>query len=78
MCWTYHRCSTPISIPIPVKYADDAAYRAKRHLDAQHIENTPKGRENEEQRLAREKRMIREMSTKIKVNENLEFLPYYV
>ncbi|XP_054718038.1 protein argonaute-4-like [Uloborus diversus] len=33
LCYTFARCTKSISIPVPVQYADLAAYRARRHLE---------------------------------------------
>lgn len=34
LCHMYARCTKSISIPVPVAYADLAAYRARQHLEA--------------------------------------------
>lgn len=79
MCYAYVRCPTPISIPIPVKYADLAAFRAKQHLAAQNTKYnlTQPQNESEQQRRDREAQCIARMNSTIKVHDNIVFIPYY-
>lgn len=35
LCHTYARCTRTINIPVPVAYADLAAYRARFHLESE-------------------------------------------
>ena len=79
MCYGCCRCATPISIPVPVKYADLAAYRTKQHTAAKNIEYQLTGPpdETDDQKRQREANNIRHMNNEIKVHDNIVFLPYY-
>ena len=69
---------TPISIPIPVKYADLAAYRAKQHTAAQNTEFAQGGRnENDDQRRQRERNNIQLLNSTMVVADNIKIIPYY-
>ena len=80
MCFSYCRTMKSISIPIPTKYADLAAYRTKQHmnmLEMRRIVEKPTRDETEQQKRDREKRMIEKLNGEIKIHPNMEFLPYY-
>ncbi|CAG2101208.1 unnamed protein product, partial [Medioppia subpectinata] len=78
MCYTYCRCTSPISIPMPVAYADLVATRAKDHIEAQNLAFQPRVKdETADQKRARESANIALLNGKVVVHENVVLLPYY-
>ena len=79
MCYAYCRCPTPISIPIPTKYADLAAYRTKQHtnqVERNILEQARRG-ETEDQKREREQRMIEKLNGRIEIHPNMKSIPFY-
>ncbi|CAG2171047.1 unnamed protein product [Oppiella nova] len=90
LCYVYARCDTPISIPAPVQYAHLAAYRARNHIVA-NIQSGAVGGggggsdrgsrsprdETDDQRVARERALARELNRVIKVDQSIKNNMYY-
>ncbi|CAG2101955.1 unnamed protein product [Medioppia subpectinata] len=78
LCHTYCRCATPISIPVPVAYADLLATRAKVIVEDQNLPFQPRVRdETPDQRRAREAANVALLNANVEAHRNVIYLPFY-
>ncbi|CAG2101954.1 unnamed protein product [Medioppia subpectinata] len=78
MCHAYCRCPTPISIPVPVAYADLLCTRARIVIEAQNLPFQPRVRdESADEKRVREAANVQLLNANVEAHMKLILRPYY-